>query len=55
VARHGRPDVVYRHLAGLASAQITTLAATFQAKDGSPHLRAFLDCLPDIGDSARAL
>ncbi len=47
VARHGRSDVLYRHLAGPGSSQTTTLAATFRSEDRSPHLRAFLDCLPD--------
>jgi DNA-binding transcriptional LysR family regulator len=55
VARQGRSDVVYRHVAGLDPTQITTLAATYQADDDSPHLRAFLDCLPDIGAGAEAL
>jgi LysR family transcriptional regulator, benzoate and cis,cis-muconate-responsive activator of ben and cat genes len=46
VARLGRPDVLYRHLAGPGSSQTTTLAARFRSDDSSPHLRAFLDCLP---------
>jgi DNA-binding transcriptional LysR family regulator len=46
VARHGRSDVVFRHLAGPGSSYRTTLAATFRTDDASPHLRAFLDCLP---------
>lgn len=46
VARHGRSDVVYRHLTAPASAKTSTLAATFASGDSSPHLRAFLDCLP---------
>ncbi|KAA9150742.1 LysR family transcriptional regulator [Amycolatopsis acidicola] len=49
VARHGRGDVVFRQVAGLDGAKTTTLAATYQTRDESPHLRAFLDCLPDIG------
>ena len=47
VARHGRSDVVYRHLDGPVSSQITTLTARFRTDDTSPHLRAFLDCLPE--------
>ena len=46
VARHGRTDVVFRHLAGPGSSYRTTLAATFRTDDASPHLRAFLGCLP---------
>ncbi|HWC80693.1 MAG TPA: LysR family transcriptional regulator [Pseudonocardiaceae bacterium] len=50
VAVQGRSDVVYRHLAGLGPAGCTsTLAATFASTDPSPHLRAFLGCLPDLG------
>lgn len=47
VAKHGRADVVFRHLTGPGSSQRTTLAATFRTDDMSPHLRAFLACLPD--------
>jgi LysR family transcriptional regulator, benzoate and cis,cis-muconate-responsive activator of ben and cat genes len=46
VARHGRADVVARHLAGPGASQRTTLAATFRTDDASPHLHAFLECLP---------
>ncbi|MFM0002516.1 MULTISPECIES: LysR family transcriptional regulator [Paraburkholderia] len=46
VARHGRTDVVYRHLTGPGSSYRSTLAATFRTDDASPHLRAFLACLP---------
>lgn len=46
VARHGRTDVVYRHLTGPGSSQRTTLAASFRHDDPSPHLQAFLACLP---------
>ncbi|MGY6254498.1 LysR family transcriptional regulator [Paraburkholderia caledonica] len=46
VARLGRSDVVYRHLTGPASRYRSTLAATFRSDDASPHLRAFLACLP---------
>jgi DNA-binding transcriptional LysR family regulator len=46
VARHGRADVVFRHLEGPGSSQRTTLAATFRTDDTSSHLRAFLACLP---------
>jgi len=50
VARLGRADVVYRHIAGVdPSRTTTTLEATFRAADPSPHLQAFLGCLPDIG------
>ncbi|OWJ58221.1 LysR family transcriptional regulator [Paraburkholderia caledonica] len=46
VARLGRSDVVYRHLTGPAARYRSTLAATFRSDDASPHLRAFLACLP---------
>ncbi|MFM0694395.1 LysR family transcriptional regulator [Paraburkholderia graminis] len=46
VARLGRSDVVYRHLTGPGSTHRSTLAATFRTDDASPHLRAFLACLP---------
>ncbi|MFM0738232.1 LysR family transcriptional regulator [Paraburkholderia xenovorans] len=46
VARLGRTDVVYRHLTGPGSAYRSTLAATFHTDDPSPHLKAFLACLP---------
>lgn len=53
VARHGRNDVVFRHLAGPGSSYRSTLAATFRSDDASPHLRAFLDCLPPpLADAA---
>ncbi|MFM0164292.1 DNA-binding transcriptional regulator, LysR family [Burkholderia sp. GAS332] len=53
VARHGRTDVVFRHLAGPGSSYRSTLAATFRTDDASPHLRAFLDCLPaPLADAA---
>jgi LysR family transcriptional regulator, benzoate and cis,cis-muconate-responsive activator of ben and cat genes len=52
VARHGRADVVFRHLEGAGSSQRTTLAATFRTDDASPHLRAFIDCLPEPLDSS---
>ncbi|KIG03098.1 LysR family transcriptional regulator [Caballeronia concitans] len=48
VARHGRSDVVYRHLAGPGAAQITSLTASFRTGDTSPHLQAFLACLPSV-------
>jgi DNA-binding transcriptional LysR family regulator len=48
VARHGRPDVVYRHIAGLDPTQATTLGATCREDDTSPHLHAFLGFLPEI-------
>lgn len=51
VARHGRADVVYRHLAGLDPARTTSLAATYSTENSSPHLRAFLNCLPDLGST----
>ncbi|HEY4804882.1 MAG TPA: LysR family transcriptional regulator [Paraburkholderia sp.] len=47
VARHGRADVVARHLAGPGASQRTVLAATFRSDDASSHLRAFLECLPE--------
>ena len=46
VARHGRADVVARHLDGPGAAQRTVLAATFRSDDASSHLRACLECLP---------
>jgi len=46
VARHGRTDVVARHLTGPGASQRTTVAARFRSDDASPHLRAFLECLP---------
>ncbi|WP_216901538.1 LysR substrate-binding domain-containing protein [Nocardia alni] len=46
VARHGRSDVVYRALNSPNAGLITALDATFRSEDASPHLRAFLDCLP---------
>ncbi|MFT4067069.1 LysR family transcriptional regulator [Paraburkholderia sp.] len=53
VARHGRTDVVFRHLSGPGSSHRSTLAATFRTDDMSPHLRAFLGCLPPpLGDPA---
>ncbi len=52
VARHGRSDVTFKHLAGAGSSQRTTLAATFRTDDESPHLHAFLACLPDPTDSS---
>jgi LysR family transcriptional regulator, benzoate and cis,cis-muconate-responsive activator of ben and cat genes len=53
VARHGRADVVYRHLTGPGAAQITSLTASFRTGDASPHLHAFLACLPQAGHGAR--
>jgi DNA-binding transcriptional LysR family regulator len=51
VARHGRTDVVFRHLSGPGA--WSTLAATFRTIDDSPHLHAFLGCLPaPLGDAA---
>ncbi len=50
VSKHGRADVadvVFRHVAGAGSSQRTTLTATFCPEEMSPHLRAFLACLPD--------
>jgi hypothetical protein len=53
VARHGRTDVVFRHLSGPGSSYRSTLAATFRTDDASPHLRAFLTCLPaPLADAA---
>lgn len=52
VARHGRADVVFKHLADAGSSQRTTLVATFRTVDESPHLLAFLACLPDPLDSS---
>jgi DNA-binding transcriptional LysR family regulator len=52
VARHGRSDVVYRHLAGLDSTRTSILVATYQSDNNSPHLRAFLACLPELADVA---
>jgi DNA-binding transcriptional LysR family regulator len=49
VAALGRGDVVYRYLAGSDAARVTTLEATYGTNDSSPHLRAFLGCLPDLG------
>jgi len=46
--------VVYRHLDGPVSSQITTLTARFRTDDTSPHLRAFLDCLPECGSADHA-
>lgn len=46
VALNGRTDVQFRHLSGQGASQRTTLAATFRTDDPSPHLRAFLACLP---------
>ncbi|WP_118180528.1 LysR family transcriptional regulator [Paraburkholderia phosphatilytica] len=46
VAKHGRADVVFRHLTGPGSSHWSTLASTFRTDDMSPHLRAFLRCLP---------
>jgi LysR family transcriptional regulator, benzoate and cis,cis-muconate-responsive activator of ben and cat genes len=46
VSRHGRTDVVFRHLTGPGSSQRSTLAATYRTDDTSPHLLAFLRCLP---------
>jgi len=46
VARHGRTDVVARHLAGSGASWRSTVAATYRSDDASPHLRAFLECLP---------
>lgn len=51
VARHGRTDVVFKHLAGAGASYRTTLAATFRSGDESPHLRAFLACLPAYVES----
>jgi DNA-binding transcriptional LysR family regulator len=45
VARHGRADVVFRRVQEFEPI-VTTLAATFQSDDESPHLHAFLGCLP---------
>lgn len=45
VAAHGRADVVYRKLADTDAT--TMLAATYFSADPSPHLRAFLECLPE--------
>ncbi len=42
------PLIVYpKHPA----AQITSLTASFRTGDASPHLHAFLDCLPRAGDA----
>jgi LysR family transcriptional regulator, benzoate and cis,cis-muconate-responsive activator of ben and cat genes len=53
VARHGRADVVYRHLAGPGAAQRTSLTASFRTGDTSPHLHAFLACLPQAERDSR--
>ncbi|SAL41583.1 LysR family transcriptional regulator [Caballeronia peredens] len=50
VARHGRADVVYRPLTGPGAAQITTLTASYRSGDASPHLQAFLACLPNTDE-----
>lgn len=55
VARHGRTDVVYRHLTGPGSTQRSTLAATYRTDDMSPHLLAFLRCLPSLPDNSGTL
>ena len=52
VARHGRSDVVYRHLAGQDSTRTSILAATYRSDNNSPHLRAFLACLPELAGIA---
>jgi DNA-binding transcriptional LysR family regulator len=46
VARHGRTDVVARQIVGAGASQRTIVAARFRSDDASPHLRAFLSCLP---------
>ena len=48
VSRHGRADVVFRHLTGPGASHWSTLAATYRSSDQSPHLRAFLACLPQV-------
>jgi LysR family transcriptional regulator, benzoate and cis,cis-muconate-responsive activator of ben and cat genes len=53
VAKHGRADVVYRHLSGPGAKRYTSLTASFRTGDTSPHLHAFLACLPIAGDTAR--
>ncbi|MFL9926813.1 LysR family transcriptional regulator [Herbaspirillum lusitanum] len=47
VAMLGRPDIVYKHLSGPGSAQVSTLSASFRSDDASPHLQAFLEFLPE--------
>ncbi|WP_250494028.1 LysR family transcriptional regulator [Caballeronia sp. GAWG1-1] len=55
VARHGRADVVCKHLTGPGASQITSLTASFREDDSSPHLQAFLACLPNEAHAASAL
>ncbi|SDV47003.1 LysR family transcriptional regulator [Chitinasiproducens palmae] len=50
VARHGRADVVFRHLAGAGGATWSTLVATVRSDENSAHLRSFLACLPTPQD-----
>ncbi|KAE8758504.1 LysR family transcriptional regulator [Paraburkholderia madseniana] len=45
VARHRRPDVVYRPLQGVGASRTTTLTASFRNDDLTPHLHAFLKTL----------
>jgi DNA-binding transcriptional LysR family regulator len=45
VARHSRPDVVYRPLQGVGASRTTTLTASFRSDDLTPHLHAFLKTL----------
>jgi len=54
VARHGRSDVVYRPITGPGSSRLSTLSARYREDDASPHLRAFLDCLPPLPDETAA-
>jgi LysR family transcriptional regulator, benzoate and cis,cis-muconate-responsive activator of ben and cat genes len=52
VGRSVRTNVVARHLTGPGESQRTLLAATYRTDDTSPHLRAFLSCLPPPIDDA---
>ncbi len=53
VVLHGRADVVYRHFTEPGAAQITSLTASFWTGDTSPHLHAFLACLPQAAHDDR--
>jgi LysR family transcriptional regulator, benzoate and cis,cis-muconate-responsive activator of ben and cat genes len=55
VARHGRSDVVYRHLRGAGAAQVTTLTVSYRTDDPSPHVHAFLPCLPPPPEARRSI
>lgn len=56
VAALARPDVVYRPVADLHGRPSSSLEAVFRERDDSPHLHAFLACLPtglDDSDETR--